>query len=185
MPPRKQHPKQSFFERLTGTTPARRHEEEEEIYSSAPVRRGQKETEPEPEESYENAYDETSAEEEAYDDGEEDNGNDEGELSVDMYESDNEVVIQSMIAGVTPENLSISITRDTVRIKGKRNSPRGIPDDAYHSRELYWGAFARTIELPCEIDTDGAEAVEKYGLLIIRLPKLDTQRTAELKVKSI
>ena len=105
-------------------------------------------------------------------------------LAIDMYESDNELVIQSMIAGITPENLHISITRDSV-ILGGRRSAHDIPDERYVTREIYWGEFSRTIELPFPIDTDGAEAVEKYGLLIIRLPKLDVNRTQELKVKSI
>lgn len=105
-------------------------------------------------------------------------------LAIDMYESDNELVIQSMIAGITPENLHISVTRDAVTLGGRR-AGHDIPDDRYVTREIYWGEFSRTIELPCPIDTDGAEAVEKYGLLIIRLPKLDVNRAQELKVKSI
>ena len=106
-------------------------------------------------------------------------------LAIDMYESDNELIIQSMIAGVTTENLQITITRDMVTIRGKRIAPHGIQEDRYLERELYWGVFSREINLPYEINTDGAEAVEKYGLLIIRLPRLDTHRTQELKVKSI
>lgn len=113
-----------------------------------------------------------------------DDYDDEGELGVDMYISNEEIVIQSMIAGVTPENLQISITRDIVFIRGKRIAPN-VPNDEYAIKELYWGAFSRKIELPFEIDTDNAEAIEKYGLLIIRLPKLDISRSAELKVKSI
>lgn len=106
-------------------------------------------------------------------------------LAIDMYEIDNELIIQSMIAGVTPEHLHITITRDTVTLEGKRVAPQGIKEVQYAERELYWGEFSRTITLPFEIDTDGAEAVEKYGLLIIRLPKVDTSRTQELKVKSV
>jgi HSP20 family protein len=106
-------------------------------------------------------------------------------LAIDMYESDNELIIQSMVAGITPENLHISITRDSVTLSGRRIAPQGIDDEHYVTRELYWGTFSRVIDLPCEIDTDSAEAVEKYGLLIIRLPKLDTERTQELRVKSI
>lgn len=106
-------------------------------------------------------------------------------LAIDMYESRNELIIQSMIAGVTPENLHITITRDAVTLRGKRVAPHDIPEENYRERELYWGSFSREIALPFAIDTDGAEAVEKYGLLIIRLPKLDATRTQELKVKSI
>lgn len=106
-------------------------------------------------------------------------------LAIDMYESDNEIIVQCMIAGVTPENLHISITRNTVTLEGRRNEPQGISEEQYISRELYWGQFFREIELPFEIDPDGADAVEKYGLLVIRLPRLDTTRIQELKVKSI
>jgi HSP20 family protein len=115
----------------------------------------------------------------------EDDGDDEPGLAVDIFESDNELIIQSMIAGVTPENLHITVTRDAVTIKGKRIPPQGVPEEQYVGRELYWGEFSREISLPFEVDTDGAEAVEKYGLLIIRLPRLDNTRVQELKVRSI
>lgn len=115
----------------------------------------------------------------------EDEADTEASLAIDMYESDHELVIQVMIAGVTTDDLQIAITRDAVTIKGRRVPPRGIPEDNYLVRELYWGAFSREIALPFEIETDGAEAVEKYGLLIIRLPKLDQNRMQELKVKSL
>lgn len=119
---------------------------------------------------------------------EETGGNNEGEeagLAIDVYEYDSELIIQAMVAGVTPENLNITITRDHVSIRGLRVAPREIADELHHVRELYWGAFAREIDLPFEVDTEKAEAVEKYGLLIIRLPKLNSNKMQELKVKSI
>lgn len=106
-------------------------------------------------------------------------------LAVDMYESDNEVIIQSMIAGVTPENLHITITKEAVTIRGARIAPEGIPEEQRLLRELYWGSFSREIALPCAVDTENAEAVEKYGLLVIRLPKINPARTQEIKVKSV
>ncbi len=165
--------KQSFLERLTGTQSVT-----EDDISPLADEAGQ-------EEWQDNSHDQHEVLEEEFNDDEQDEGSDEPGLAIDIYESDNELVIQSMIAGVTPENLHISITRDMVIIRGKRNAPQGIPEEHYITRELYWGTFSREIALPYEIDTDGAEAVEKYGLLIIRLPKLDTDRTQELKVKSI
>lgn len=168
--------KQSFLERLTGTHTITDEQsfEEEAPREARPIARYDTEVQ-----SYE---EEVTTEEEVYEDEEED---EEPGLAIDMYESDNELVLQGMIAGVTPENLHISITRNSVTIRGKRNAPQGIPEEHYISRELYWGSFSRVIELPYEVDTEGAEAVEKYGLLIIRLPKLDVARTQELKVKSI
>lgn len=103
-------------------------------------------------------------------------GPEEGELSVDVYQNPNEIIIKTMVAGVKPEDLDVSISRDMVTIKGKRESERSVADDDYFHRELYWGTFSRTVVLPQEIDVDAAEALEKHGLLIIKLPKIDKNR---------
>jgi len=107
----------------------------------------------------------------------------EGELSVDVYQSPNEIIIKTMVAGVKPEDLDVSISRDMVTLKGRRESERTVADDDYFHKELYWGTFSRTIVLPQEIDVDAAEAIEKHGLLIIRPPKLDKNRQTRLKVR--
>ena len=112
-------------------------------------------------------------------------GDKDGELTVDVYQTADMIVIKTMIAGVRPEDLDISITRDMVTIKGKREEERIARDDDYFMRELYWGSFSRTITLPEEIDVDESEAVEKHGLLILKLPKLDKKRQSKLKVKTI
>ena len=107
----------------------------------------------------------------------------EGELSVDVYQNQNEIVIKTMVSGVKPEDLDVSISRDMVTIKGKRENEKMISDEDYFHRELYWGSFSRTIVFPQEIDVDASEAIEKHGLLIIRLPKLDKNRSTKLKVR--
>ena len=107
----------------------------------------------------------------------------EGELSIDVYQNQNEIIIKTMVAGVRPEDLDVSISRDMVTLKGKRENERMVADDDYFHRELYWGTFSRTIVLPQEIDVDAAEAIEKHGLLIIKLPKLDKNRSTRLKVR--
>jgi HSP20 family protein len=109
----------------------------------------------------------------------------EGELSVDVYQTANEIIIEAMVAGVKPEDLHLSITRDMVTIKGRRDGNTQVNHDDYFYKELYWGTFTRTILLPHEVEIEEAEAVEKHGLLIIRLPKVDKARQTKLKVKSI
>lgn len=107
------------------------------------------------------------------------------ELTVDLYQTSNEIIIQTMVAGVHPDNLSITITRDTISIKGRREENQSIEKENYFVQELYWGSFSRTITLPEEVDPEEAEAIEKHGLLIIKLPKLDKNRETKLKIKSI
>ena len=109
----------------------------------------------------------------------------EGQLAVDVHQDESEVIVRSFIAGVKPENLDIVITREMVTVKGKRERPEEVSTKDYFIQELYWGAFSRTIMLPQEIDADGAEAVERHGLLTIRLPKLDKHKTKSVRVKSI
>lgn len=113
------------------------------------------------------------------------NDDDVGELPVDVYETRDEIIIQTLIAGVSPEHLSINTTRDSITISGKREANKTISNDAYRIRELYWGKFERTIDLPEEVEIDNAEAIERHGMLLVKLPKLDKARKAVLKIKSI
>lgn len=108
----------------------------------------------------------------------------EGELPVDMFQTNDAIVIRALVAGVAPTDLDISITRDMVTIRGVREEVQETHDDNYQNRELFWGSFSRTILLPEEIVIDEAVAQEKHGLLEIRLPKLDKQRSTQLRVKS-
>ncbi len=107
----------------------------------------------------------------------------EGQLTVDVYQTPAEIVIKTMVAGVRPEDLDISITRDMVVIKGKRETERTVSDEDYFHQELYWGSFSRTIMLPAEVEVEESEAIEKHGLLIIRMPKIDKHKQTRLKVK--
>jgi HSP20 family protein len=107
-----------------------------------------------------------------------------GELAVDVYQTPTHLIIKAMIAGVRPEDLDVSITRDMVTIKGKRERHTEGTAGDFFFQELYWGSFSRTIMLPQEVEIEDAEATEKHGLLVIKLPKLDKGRQAKLKVKS-
>lgn len=108
----------------------------------------------------------------------------EGELAVDVYQTPTHIIVKAMIAGVKPEDLDVAITRDMITIKGRREKHTEGGNSDYFFQELYWGAFARTIVLPQEVEIEDAEASEKHGLLIIKLPKIDKGRQTKLKIKS-
>jgi HSP20 family protein len=109
----------------------------------------------------------------------------EGQLTVDVYQTPGDIVVQTMVAGVRPEDLQINITRDMITIKGKREEVRNISEDNYFTKELYWGTFSRTVLLPQEVEPEEAEATERHGLLTIKMPKIDKNRKSTLKVKSL
>lgn len=106
-----------------------------------------------------------------------------GELTVDIYDNGDAIMIQSTVAGVKPEDLDISITTDSITIRGKRKQTEEIREEDYYYKELFWGSFSRSIILPEEIEDAEAEANLKYGLLTIRLPKKKRNTVQKLKVK--
>ncbi|MFZ2038440.1 MAG: Hsp20/alpha crystallin family protein [Minisyncoccia bacterium] len=106
-----------------------------------------------------------------------------GQLAVDVYQTPKEIIIKTMVAGVKPEDLDVSITRDMVTIAGSRSAIDEVIDEDYFHQELYWGSFSRSIALPAEIDVDAAEAIQKQGLLVLRLPKIDRNKQNKVKVK--
>lgn len=108
----------------------------------------------------------------------------EGELAVDVYQTPDHIVVKALIAGVQPQTIDISLTRELVTISGVRSDEREVEEDNYFQRELYWGSFSRTILLPEEVDVDAAEASEKHGVLMIRLPKINKRRETKLKVRA-
>lgn len=107
----------------------------------------------------------------------------EGQLPVDVHQTQSEIVIRAFVAGVRPDELSISISRDMVVLEGSRMEREQVSESDYFTRELFWGSFTRSILLPQEIDVDNSVASAKDGLLTIIMPKLDKARQTKLRVK--
>lgn len=107
----------------------------------------------------------------------------EGQLVVDIYQTDKEIVIQSAIAGVKPENLDISIENDMVIIKGVREKPFEQEERNYFYQECHWGPFSREIILPEEVDNSRIQASIKEGILTIRIPKIERKKKRKVTVK--
>ncbi len=164
--------KQSFFQRLTGTVDA--DDGYDDVYEEEPrLRRTAREYTEDRRDTPQPDRQEWQEEEVT-----------EGQLTVDVFQTPEEIVIRSIVAGVRPEDLDLSISRDMVVIRGMREENKEVSDDNYFHKELYWGSFSRTVLLPAEIEVEGAQALEKHGLLTIRLPKIDKERQTKLKVKS-
>jgi HSP20 family protein len=177
-----------FFERLTGARIMERDDSDEVNESEQSVDIQSAEDGSEGDENYlEEALDESDQEpEETYSDEDTGRGEDEqeGQLTVDVFQDDTNVVIQSTIAGVAPDDLDVSITNDMVTIRGERRQTHTVDPEDYFYQECYWGTFSRSIILPIEIDADRAEAKIKNGILTIRIPKANTAMTRKLKVRA-
>lgn len=112
------------------------------------------------------------------------NGEEEGKLTIDVFRDGDDIVVQSAVAGVKPDDLEINITSESVTVRGKREKDIEAKEDDYYYQECFWGGFSRSVVLPEEIDADKASAGLKNGVLTIRLPKLNRQKAKKLKVKS-
>jgi len=106
----------------------------------------------------------------------------EGQLTIDVYQTPEEIIIKSVIAGVNPKDLDISITNDMVTIRGKREQEEEVSESDYYYRECFWGSFSRAVILPAEVDANNAKATFKNGILTIRLPKIEKVRTKKLAI---
>lgn len=106
----------------------------------------------------------------------------EGRLTIDVYETDKDIVIKSTVAGVDPSELDINITPDSISIRGERTQEENVSSDSYFYQECFWGSFSRSIILPTEIDPDKAKASLKKGVLTIRLPKLSRSEERKLVI---
>lgn len=107
----------------------------------------------------------------------------EGQLTIDVYQTDNDIVIKSTIAGVKPEDLDVSINNDMITIRGERKQDEQVSNENYYYQECYWGGFSRSVILPIDVVADKAEASMKNGILSIRMPKANNARSKKIQVR--
>jgi len=108
----------------------------------------------------------------------------EGQLLVDVYETSANIVVKSTISGVKPENLSISLNRDILTIKGRREADALIQEANCLMQECYFGSFSRSIILPEEVDNKKMQATLENGVLTIVLEKIYKSSQIKIKIKS-
>ncbi len=105
----------------------------------------------------------------------------EGELAVDVYQTEEELVVQSAIAGVTAQDLNITLENDMLIIEGERKKPE--EEGEYLINECFWGKFSRKLILPVEVNPEKVEATFKNGILMIRFQKLSKEKKKKILVK--
>lgn len=109
----------------------------------------------------------------------------EGQLNIDMYQTKDNVIIKSTIAGVRSEDIDITVANDMVTIKGSRKKDEVIAQEDYFYQECYWGNFSRSVIIPVDIDSENIEADLKDGILTVIIPKAAKAKTKKVKVKGL
>jgi HSP20 family protein len=104
--------------------------------------------------------------------------------AVDMYQTDNEVVVKAALPGIKPDEVQINVTGEVLTIKGETRQENESKDKTYHLREQRWGSFERSLILPTEVVADKAKAEFENGLLTITLPKAEEVKPKTITIKS-
>lgn len=104
-------------------------------------------------------------------------------VPIDMYETQNEVVVKASVPGIKPEDVNITVTDDLLTIKGETKAEQEVERGSYYLREHRYGAFERCVRLPVPIQADKAEAVFENGVLTLTLPKTEAVKPKAIKVK--
>ena len=107
-----------------------------------------------------------------------------GELTIDIYQTPDEIIIEAPIAGVSDDDIDVAIGNDTVTIKGARERKNKVKGSDVYLEECFWGKFERQITLPQEIDAENASAAMEKGVLVVHLPKLKKEKSKKLKVRA-
>lgn len=102
---------------------------------------------------------------------------------VDVYETDDAVVVKAALPGMSPEDIDISVTGDTLSIRGEVKQEEKTERENYYRREIRYGSFARAVPLPSRVEHERAEAEFENGVLTVRLPKAEELRPKTIKVR--
>ena len=110
----------------------------------------------------------------------------EGQLAIDVYQTPDELIVESTIAGVKLDDIDIDVSSEKVTVRGERHrDSKTAPGHDYFWQECFWGKFSRSIILPEEIDPDKAHFTLKRGVLSIFLPKVHKDRVRKITGKEI
>ncbi len=103
---------------------------------------------------------------------------------IDLYQTGDAVVVKAALPGLKPEDVQLSITGDTLTLRGEFKQEHEQNDAAYHIREQYYGRFERSVLLPTEVQSEKSKAEFENGMLTITLPKAETVKPKTITIKA-
>lgn len=106
-----------------------------------------------------------------------------GQLAVDVYETKENIIVKARTAGVNKDELDVSLSDNTLTIRGTLSSGEEVDAEQYHIQECYWGEFSRTVTLPVPVKEDEIQAVLKDGVLTITFAKLKQDTVKKIQVQ--
>ncbi|MDW8102257.1 MAG: Hsp20/alpha crystallin family protein [Anaerolineae bacterium] len=105
-------------------------------------------------------------------------------FALDMYETENDLVVKASLPGVKPEDININVTGDLLTIKAEVKEEKEVKEENYFRRERRFGTFCRSVTLPIDVDVDKAKAEYENGVLTLTFPKAEAVKPKVIKVKA-
>ncbi len=103
---------------------------------------------------------------------------------IDMYQTNEEIVVKAALPGVKPEDIDISVTGDILTIKGETKQEEKVEEGNYLRQERYYGQFFRELTLPTQVNADKTKADFEHGILTLRLPKAEAVKPKSILIKA-
>jgi HSP20 family protein len=107
-----------------------------------------------------------------------------GEFPIDVYQTKDDLVVKAALPGVKPEEVEITVSEDTITIRGEHTEEQETKEDDYLHRERYYGAFSRSVAIPVKVKGEKAEATFEEGVLTLTLPKAEEVKPRQVKIKA-
>jgi len=104
--------------------------------------------------------------------------------AINLYDGGDRYLLSAQLPGMNPDDLDLSITGETLTLKGERKRPEGVADESYRRQERQFGRWTRTISLPDRVDSGQVTATFTHGLLTITLPKAESAKPRQISVKT-
>jgi HSP20 family protein len=103
--------------------------------------------------------------------------------AVDVYQTDKNVVVETALVGVDPNDVEISIDNDILFIRGENKKESEVDEKDYYRKEIRQGSFQRSVVLPSHVDSEKAKAEARDGMLTITIPKVESKKVKPIKIE--
>lgn len=104
--------------------------------------------------------------------------------AIDMYEDKDNIIVETQLGGINPDNVDISIENNILCLKGESEKKSEVDDKNYYRKEIRRGSFYRSISLPTKVDGESAKAINEDGILRITIPKAPEVKPKTIKIES-
>jgi len=103
--------------------------------------------------------------------------------AMNVWTSEESVVVTAELPGVKAEDVDISVVNDTLTVSGSRQPDELQEGERYHRRERNFGRFSRTFQLPFQVDSDQVEAILEKGVLHVSLPRAESDKPRKIAIQ--